>query len=417
MTPSAVLIHDEVQQGSDLMAATTAKKRAAAESDYQPPLRPLDASALKVTLTQNPRPVPEVDDPVYDSCNVCTDHMITAVWNSNTGWHAPELKPYGPFSLMPTASVLHYGTECFEGLKAYRGYDGKLRLFRPDCNARRMVASALRVGLPAFDSAELEKLIIKIMEVDGARWLPKSRPGQFLYLRPALIGSNPGLGVAAPTEATLFIISVCFPQMDTISGGISLLASEDDMVRAWPGGYGYAKVGGNYAGSLVAQAEASKQGFTQVLWLMDDERKVTEAGASNFMVVWRTKEGKLQLITAPLEDKIILDGVTRRSVLQLATDRLSSPNGDLEPLEVVEKWFTMEELLEAYQEGRFLEAFAVGTAWFVGTVSRIRAGNNEIILPETVKYASQLKTWLRNIMYGEEAHEWGVVVEERPALT
>ncbi|KAI0594704.1 aminotransferase [Biscogniauxia sp. FL1348] len=414
MSPSAVQIHDEIQQGSDLVAATMAKK-AAAESHGH--LRPLDASALKVTLTQNPQPVPEIGDPIYNSCSQCTDHMVTAVWNSSTGWDAPELKPYGAFTLMPTASVLHYGTECFEGLKAYRGYDGKLRLFRPDCNAKRMAISAARVGLPTFDTAELEKLIINLMEVDGARWLPKSRPGQFLYLRPALIGSHAGLGVGAPKEATLFIISVLFPQMDTVPGGISLLASEDGMVRAWPGGYGYAKVGGNYGGALAAQAEASRRGFTQVLWLLGDECKVTEAGASNFMVVWKTKEGKLQLITAPLGDKIILDGVTRRSVLQLARDRLSSPNGDLEPIEVVEEWFTMGEFLEAYQEGRVFEAFAVGTAWFVGAISRIQAGKSEIVLPETAKYATQLKTWLRNIMYGEESHEWGVVVNEKPALS
>lgn len=126
--------------------------------------------------------------------------MVTAVWKATTGWEAPELKPYGNFSLAPTASVLHYATECFEGMKLYRGYDGKLRLFRPDCNCRRMLISTTRVSLPAFEPEELEKLITALVAVDGEKWLPKSRPGTYLYLRPAMIGSAAGLGVATPKE-------------------------------------------------------------------------------------------------------------------------------------------------------------------------------------------------------------------------
>ena len=106
--------------------------------------------------------------------------MITARWTVEAGWEAPELKPYGPFSIMPTASVLHYATECFEGLKLYRGYDGKLRLFRPWKNCERMRISAARIALPDFEPAELEKLIKALCALDGTKWLPKERPGSFL---------------------------------------------------------------------------------------------------------------------------------------------------------------------------------------------------------------------------------------------
>lgn len=141
--------------------------------------------------------------------------------------------------------------------------------------------------------------------------------------------------------------------------GLKLLASQNG-VRAWPGGFGYAKVGANYGPSLMANGEARARGYDQVLWLLDG--LVTEAGASNFFVVWKTRSGKTELVTAPLDGKIILDGITRRSVLQLARQRLVSGDSVLESIDVVERNFTMEEVVEAVKEGRMVEAFAAGTA-------------------------------------------------------
>ena len=141
--------------------------------------------------------------------------------------------------------------------------------------------------------------------------------------------------------------------------GLKLLASTNG-VRAWPGGFGYAKVGANYGPSLMANGEARARGYDQVLWLLNGQ--VTEAGASNFFVMWKSKEGKTQLVTAPLGDKIILDGVTRRSILQLTRERLSQGRNGLDPVEIVERQFTMEDILQAVNEGRILEAFAAGTA-------------------------------------------------------
>ena len=353
MAPSAVSITPpEGVKTAELTAAAVAQKI------NQTDLQPLNASKLKFTRTTTPMSVPEPNDPIIATSTQCTDHMITATWKSSAGWEAPELKPYGNLSLAPTASVLHYATECFEGMKMYRGYDGRLRLFRPDCNCDRMLISATRIALPAFDPKELEKLIMALISVDAQKWLP--RPGTFLYLRPTMIGSAAGLGVGTPKECTLFVIATFMPNLGSPMG-MKLLASQNG-VRAWPGGFGYAKVGANYGPSLMANGEARARGYDQVLWLLNGI--VTEAGASNFFVVWKSKDtGKLQLVTAPLGDKIILDGVTRRSILQLSRERLTATSkSGLEPIEIVEREYTMEDIVKAVEEGRIVEAFAAGTA-------------------------------------------------------
>lgn len=134
-------------------------------------------------------------------------------------------------------------------------------------------------------------------------------------------------------------------------------------------------------------------------------------------MVWRSKEGKLQLVTAPLDDKIILDGVTRRSILQLARERLPTGSSGLEPIEIVERKFTMDEVAEVVKEGRMVEAFAAGTAFFVCPVAVINYGGEDLQIPmvkgETGEYAGLIKQWLVNIMYGKEQHEWGVVIDEK----
>jgi branched-chain amino acid aminotransferase len=177
-----------------------------------------------------------------------------------------------------------------------------------------------------------------------------------------MIGSGAALGVATPKEATLFVISTFMPPLDQPSG-LKLLASQNG-VRAWPGGFGFAKLGANYGPSLMANSEARNRGYDQVLWLLNG--RVTEAGASNFFVIWKSKDsGNLELVTAPLDDKIILDGVTRRSILQLVRERLAEGSklaGGLEPIEVVERQYTIDDIVEATEEGRMVEAFAAGTA-------------------------------------------------------
>ncbi|MCJ1415807.1 hypothetical protein MMC32_002140 [Xylographa parallela] len=436
MSPSAIL--PETTRGlanaamKNTIARTAPSLKSTTNGTYSS-LAELDAGKLTYTRNLNPKSVPEPDSPEVWSQSVCSDHMITCTWTSAAGWHAPRLQPYGPLSLMPTASVLHYATECFEGMKVYRGFDGRLRLFRPDCNARRMLGSATRIALPAFIPEEFEKLVMALVSVDGEKWLPKSRPGSFLYIRPTMIGTGAALGVQRPKEALFYVMLCCFPPFDDPRGtvtadpthttdagipaaatrkpGLRLLASKDDMVRAWPGGFGYAKVGANYGPSLIAQGEARERGYDQILWLLGKDSEITEAGASNFFVVWRSREGQLQLVTAPLGDKVILEGITRRSVLELVRERLG------EELECVERKFTMNDLALAVEEGRLVEAFSSGTAFFISPVSEIHYRGMDLDIPlengVSGKYAALIKSWLRNIMYGKEDHSWGVVVEEK----
>lgn len=254
-----------------------------------------------------------------------------------------------------------------------------------------------------------------------------------------MIATDAALGVQRPKEALLYVILACFPDMTkslatpappalngTANGvpttkpqpaGLKLLASNEDSIRAWPGGFGYAKVGANYGPSLVAQGEARARGFDQVLWLFGSECYVTEAGASNFFVVWRNKDsGKLELVTAPLEERIILEGVTRASVLQLAKERLCKSIEGAEALEVVERRFTMDDIVSAYKEGRLVEAFAAGTAFFIAPIGLIHFRGKDIQVPteagESGVYTRIVKQWLVDIMYGNAKHEWGVEVEE-----
>jgi branched-chain amino acid aminotransferase len=413
------------------------------------PLAALDASNTTYTYTTNPRPVPAFTDPDVVGQRICTDHMITATWTSTSGWTNPSLIPYGPLQIMPNASVLHYATECFEGMKLYRGIsDGKLRLFRPARNCARMRQSAARIALPDFDPEALRGMILDLCRTDGPKWLPDTPEGRgkFLYVRPTMIGTDAALGVQRPKEALLYVILAVFPDMSKNlapappalsgssgevaqktnevksgggGGGLRLLASNEDTIRAWPGGFGYAKLGANYGPSLVAQGEARSRGFDQVLWLFGPSCVVTEAGASNFFVVWRTPEsqgGRLQLITAPLEERIILEGITRASILDLARERFATASAAQESVEVVERSFTMDEIVQARQENRLVEAFAAGTAFFVAPVSVIHFRGQDLDVPtaagDSGEYAKTIKQWLVDIMYGNVDHEWGVVVTE-----
>lgn len=320
-----------------------------------PPIHHLDASKLTYTYTTTPRHVPDKTT-LFSSSTICTDHMILATWTATTGWSTPELKPYAPLTLLPTASCLHYATECFEGLKTYRGHDGKLRVFRIEHNTARLCVSAGRIALPSVEPGVLRDLIFALLGVDGGKWLPEDRVAEELYVRPAIIGTQPTLGLQVPREALLMIIVGYMPRVDAVPGGMKLQTSPEDMVRSWEGGFGYAKVGANYGPSVLAAQDASQNGFHQILWLYGDKGECTEAGGSNFFVLWKRRDGMRELVTAPLDDRLILDGVTRRSCLELARQRLSGK------LEVTERKYTIGEVIEAKDEGRLLEAFSAGTA-------------------------------------------------------
>lgn len=181
-----------------------------------PVLAELDASKLKTTFTNSPKPYSRPESTQWGKSDATTDHWVTVRWTDTVGWHAPELRPYTRMDLWPTASCLHYATECFEGLKAYRGYDGKIRLFRPARNASRFLLSSTRIACPDFPPHAVEELIKALVSVDADKWLPE--PGTFLYIRPTMIGTGRALGGKLFLDGSLNIL--------VITNGICVLSAE-----------------------------------------------------------------------------------------------------------------------------------------------------------------------------------------------
>lgn len=293
-------------------------------------------------------------------------------------------------------------------MKAYKNNEGAVRLFRPEKNAARLNNSSARIALPSVEAKPFIELIAKFAEMEQ-RFIPAQR-GFSLYLRPTLIGTQRTLGVGPPGSALLYVIaSPVGPYYPTGFKAVSLEATSY-AVRAWPGGVGDKKLGANYAPCIVPQLQAAKNGFHQNLWLFGDEEYVTEVGTMNFFVAIKDKEtGKPELWTAPL-DGMILDGVTRDSVLDLARERLVK-----EGWVVKEKQFTMSELAEAADNGRLMEAFGTGTAAVVSPVRRIgwRGRMVECGLKEDEEageVAKRMKAWIEGIQYGDEEHDWSYKV-------
>jgi branched-chain amino acid aminotransferase len=333
--------------------------------------------------------------------------MLSIEWNADRGWKAPQIRPYQPLLLDPSASVFQYAIECYEGMKAYRDDSGGIRLFRPDRNMARFNKSAARVALPNFNPDALLSLISTFVRLEE-RFVPKKR-GYSLYLRPTMISTNAGLGIAPPSSALLYVIATPVgPYYPTGLKAITLQATNSS-VRAWPGGAGHAKIGGNYAPCIVPQAVAALSGHQQILWLFGEDGAITEVGMMNMFAAMITRDGKKELVTAPL-DGTILDGVTRNSVLSLARENLV-PQG----WSVVERKYTMRELAEASAEGNLLEAFGTGTA---ATICPIRAVSWDGTIvscgltesAESGEIASLMKEWIESRQYGDEKHQWSYVV-------
>ncbi|KAI0078548.1 branched-chain amino acid aminotransferase II [Panus rudis PR-1116 ss-1] len=347
------------------------------------PAKPVElkASKLKVTLSETLKQVPPAESLVFGQ--TMTDHMIIANFDPVNGWSAPELKPYGPLTLDPASSCFQYSTNVFEGMKAYIGPDGEPRLFRPKLNMARMQRSAGRVALPPFDTDELLKLIKKLVSVEK-RWIPNVK-GYSLYVRPTIIGTRPSLGVAASDHATLYVIcSPTGPYFRTGPRPVSLLAVGEH-VRSWPGGTGGYKLALNYAPTFMPQQLAAKMGYEQCLWLLGEDKHITEVGAMNVFVVIKRDDGDLDVITPPL-DGTILPGVTRDSTIALVNahpERMVLPNlPSTLKLHVREDVIPMQQLVDWSEQGRLLEAFGVGTAAVVAGIGRIGFEGKDIVLPE-----------------------------------
>jgi len=336
--------------------------------------------------------------------------MLCVEWDKEKKWSNPKIIPFQDLKLSPAASALQYGLECFEGLKAYKSLseDNSVRLFRPDCNMERLSNSMNRFHFACwdFDRNELLKCIKELVKLDQD-WIPEGE-GYSLYLRPTVIATNPFLGLAEPQQVLLYVI--CSPVGPYYKTGFKpvRLTADTEFVRAWPGGTGHVKVGGNYASTMKAAAQASDHGYGQVLWLFegkDGEKYVTEVGAMNVFFVIETNEGKLELVTPPLSRGDILPGVTRRSILEL--ERLRGE------LLVSERNISMKEIVLASEEGRLKEAFGAGTAAVVSPIECIQYQGKDIAIPAPGPVTLHVWDEVTGIQYGvvEGPPGWSVKVE------
>ncbi|XP_042596729.1 branched-chain-amino-acid aminotransferase, cytosolic-like isoform X2 [Cyprinus carpio] len=328
--------------------------------------------------------------------------MLTIEWTLEEGWQKPHIQPFGNLSIHPGCSSLHYAVQLFEGMKAYRGPDNKVRLFRPLINMKRMLKSAHRACLPRFDGVELLECIRKLVKVDQD-WVPHSDSAS-LYIRPTLLGTEPTLGVKKPSKALLFVIlSPVGPYFSTGAKPVSLWA-DSKYIRAWRGGTGDCKMGGNYGASIYAQYEAVDYGCQQVLWLYGDDQQITEVGTMNLFLYWINEKEEEELATPPL-DGIILPGVTRQSILELTRKW-----GEFK---VSERYLTMADLRQALEENRVKEMFGSGTACVVSPVGRILYQGENLHIPCEGSFpplASRLLKELTDIQYGRTPSDWSCIV-------
>lgn len=322
-----------------------------------------------------------------------TDHMFTVEWTPDAGWHAARIEPYGPLTLDPATSVLHYAQEIFEGMKAYRHEDGSIWSFRPEENAGRMVRSSHRLALPVLEVPDFIQAVDELVKVDQ-RWVPDAAGEKSLYLRPFMFGSEAFLGVRPSQHVTFMVIAS--PAGAYFKGGIkpvSLWLTEE-YTRAGRGGMGAAKTGGNYASSLVAQQEASAHGCDQVVFLDGQEGKyVEELGGMNMYFVY--DDGH---IVTP-ETGTILEGITRSSIIELA--------GKLGH-QVEERKFSIDEWRDGVTSGRITEIFACGTAAVVTPVGSLKWAGGEVpCASEGGEVTTQVRQALVDIQYGRAEDTFG----------
>lgn len=319
----------------------------------------LNFQDLEVILTKTPQPKPKDNELLFG--HAFTDHMLTIDWSAKRGWDKPCIHPVQELRIHPAAKVLHYATELFEGMKGYRCVDGKIRLFRPMENMKRMRRTAERAALPDFDGGELLRLIKKLITIDSD-WVPRSEKCS-LYIRPTYIATEPALGVSKSTEAKLFVLlSPVGPYFHTGFKPVTLLA-DPRFVRAWPGSCGPFKMGANYAPTIQVQDHAMREmGCQQVLWLFGDDHKLTEVGTMNLFMYWINDQGEEELVTPPLHG-LILPGVTRKSLLELSHQ--------WNEFKVAERDITMKEVIRGLKENRVMEMFGAGTACVVCPIEKI----------------------------------------------
>ena len=341
---------------------------------------------ITITKTTHPGTLPPSDQLGFGT--VFTDHMFLMDYSADKGWHDARVVPYGPITMSPAASVLHYGTEVFGGMKAYRRPDGDVQLFRPWENVARLNRSCERLGLPQLDPDDALQAIKTVVKVDE-NWVP-SDPGTSLYIRPFLYGTDPTLALHGVHEATFAVI--LSPSGSYFKNGLQpvpiMVETED--VRAVRGGTGEAKCGGNYGAANRAGDRAIEKGFSQVLWLDGVERKyVEEGGGMNVMF-------KINgTVVTPALTGSILRGVTRKSAIEL-----------------LKSWgVPVDELFDAAASGALEEAWCIGTAAVISPIGELSWGDRDYKVNDNKIGALSQKLYdeLTGIQWGTKPDPFGWV--------
>ena len=350
---------------------------------------------LDIKIEKTPCPKEKPDSATLGFGKKFSDHMFIMEYKEGEGWKNPRIVPFGNISLNPASTVFHYGAEIFEGMKAYRTPEGKIQLFRPYENAKRMNNSAERICLPEIPEEDFVQALEALVKID-ADWVPHE-PETSLYLRPFTIANDPFLGVHPASEAIFMIIAS--PVGSYYAEGlnpVSIMIETED-VRAVRGGTGYAKCGGNYGASLRAGKRAEEKGYSQVLWLDGVERKyIEEVGAMNVMFMVGDE------IVTPALTGSILPGITRKSCIELLRSR---------GYKVTERQFSLEELKEACANGTLKEAWGCGTAAVVSPIGKLVIGDESYIINnnEIGAVTQELYDTLTGIQWGKIEDTFGWV--------
>ncbi len=350
----------------------------------------INVSNIKIVPTSKSR-IDELDMDNINFGRIYSDHMLVADYEDGQ-WQSCEIVPFGNLSMHPATTFIHYGQSIFEGIKAYKNENGEALVFRPRENWKRMNISAERMCLPAVPEEYFMDGIRELLLLDKA-WIP-SGEGTSLYIRPFLFATNEYIGIKTPTKFRFMIITS--PAGPYYSDPVSIYVQKE-FFRAFPGGTGYAKAAGNYGGVMYPTKKVQDMGFNQILWLDGIEHKyIQEIGTMNvFFKIGNT------VITPNLEGGTILDGITRRSVIQLLEEQ--NINVEVRPIEI-------SEIIQAAEKGELKEAFGAGTAASIAPIGRIASENFDINLPDLSQWdtAPWLKETLNNIRYGrtEDKYDW-----------
>ena len=351
--------------------------------------------AIKIERTASPKARPQ--DNQLGFGKYFTDHMFIMDYDADKGWYDPRVVPYQPITLDPASKVFHYGQTVFEGLKAYRTKDGRILLFRPTSNFKRLNKSNDRLSIPALDEELALQALKSLIEVDQD-WIPHAE-GTSLYIRPFIISTEGSLGVA-PSRQYKFMI-ILSPVGSYYAEGINPVSIhvESEYVRAVAGGVGNAKTAGNYAAGLKAQEGATALGYSQVLWLDGVHRKyIEEVGSMN--VFFRIGD---KVIT-PAINGSILEGITRDTVLQLLNHW---------KVDVEERRISIDELVEAHQNGSLIEAFGTGTAAVISPIGSLHWDGDKLVIGDgaTGELSKKIYDALTGIQKGELEDPFGWTVQ------